>query len=170
MAALGRILQAAGWLWVIAGIIGPIFGLSGFNVFPGIIALFIARILRNQAVQKELPDLGDQAEEPEPTPPRMMNTERRRTTPPPAPGPVASETMPEPAIGDAQEPEADAPARKRNELLEQIVLAGREAATEEAPSPMPNDEVGMGEEEKRGPMSSEEMIARAHRRWDSKRR
>lgn len=167
MSALGRILQVVGWLWVIAGIAGPIFGFSGFSFLPGIIVLFIGRIIRNQGVQKEMPELGGQKEEHRPVSQNTRSTERPRMTPPRVPEPPATE----PAAETGETPELTPPPRKRNEMLEQIVIAGREAAAEEMSPSGPDDEVEPGEgEEMRRPMSSSEMIARAHRRWDSKRR
>lgn len=165
MAALGRILQLIGWLWLVVGVFGRMFGFLELTVLPGIVLIFVARVVRNQAQQTEMPDLGDRTvveDEPEPAPPeRMMNTERRRQAPPPDPGP-------EPAY--VEPPAKDQPRpMKRNDLLEQIVGAGRQAEGAET-SPEPEQLVPVDDPESRRPMSSAEMIARAHERWDSKPR
>lgn len=163
MAALGRILQVVGWLWVVYGFVSPAFGLPDLSFFPGIILVFVARVLRNQAKRRDMPDLGEEAgtTEPEPTPaPRMMNTERQRVT---------QQERPQPVVIEQESPSEPAPQR-RNELLEQIVSAGRDSA-EEQMAPEPDDEAGSAQESPaRAPMTSAEMIARAHERWDSKPR
>lgn len=160
MAALGRILQLIGWLWLVVGVLGRMFGFLELTVLPGIVLIFVARVMRNQAQQTEMPDLGDRTvveDEPEPAPPeRMMNTERRRQ-PPPEPAYV------EPPAKDQPRP------MKRNDLLEQIVGSGGQAEGGETSSDT-EQLVSVDDPESRRPMSSAEMIARAHERWDSKPR
>lgn len=161
MAALGRILQIAGWLWVILGFAGSFFGFLSLSFVPGIILVFIARIIRNQAARQEIPELEGSDEEPEPVaspPERMMNTERQRQ---------AERSSPEPAVVEIER-QRDT-SLNRNQLLGQIVSAGRETVEEEVVAEHDLDEpVDTGAARK--PMSSAEMIARAHERWDSKPR
>jgi hypothetical protein len=161
MAALGRVLQVVGWLWVVYGFVSPAFGLPDLSFFPGIILVFIARILRNIGQRREIPDLGEEEPEAEPEPappPRMMNTERQRQ---------ARQEGPELPV---LEPEPESPPPRRDRLLDQIAGAGPgggeaglepESEEEVEPVPMPST---------RKPLSSAEMIARAHERWDSKPR
>jgi len=166
MQVLGRILQVLGWLWFLAGIVGPIFGFERFNFFPGLILIFIARVIRAQrgrAEQAETEPQGSQRETP--VAERVLNTERRQqpSAPSPSPQPTVDSTVdrtprPEPM---ARQPE------ERDDLLERIVAAGREVADEVETSEDPGPPPTPGG---RAPMSSEEMIARAHRRWDSKGR
>lgn len=166
MQALGRILQVLGWLWFLAGIVGPIFGFERFNFFPGLVLIFIARVIRVQRGRTERAEPETQGSDREtPALERVLNTERRQQPSAPSPSPrpavdhtVEHSTQPEPMTKSSEE---------RDDLLERIVAAGREVADEveepEAPGPLPAPG-------SRAPMSSEEMIARAHRRWDSKGR
>lgn len=159
MAAVGRILQVLGWLWIIAGIAGSFFDFGGFNVFPGIILLFISRALRRRTPRSQIPDVGREQEqepideEPE-VPERMLNTERHREIPPPEP---------EPVVLDLPEPEPSPPPEERSEVIERIVAAGREVS-DVADERASDEDKGVDSK----PMSSAEMIARAHDRWDSK--
>lgn len=172
MAALGRILQVLGWLWLAFGLFGPDHPLLDLGVPFGIIVIFVARVIRNQAATSDLPELGDrsgdgsapaeQEREKRPEPrarpePRTRPESRARPEPRPEP--------PEPAYS-IHEPESEPEVEERSELLEQIVGAGREI-DEEMSGPMGSDDSET--EESRRPMSSAEMIARAHERWDSKR-
>lgn len=142
-------------MWVAASILIPMLGFGGLNLFPGIVLVFVARAIRTQAARNAPTD----PEEVEPEPQidsseRILNTERRQPPSPPAPAQSyrAPEQRPEPA------------ASERNELLEKIVLAGRETVEETSPGldeRAPEEEIDV-----MGPMSSAEMIARAHKRWD----
>lgn len=168
MAALGRILQVVGWLWVIAGLVGPALGFWDLSFIPGVVVVFLARILRTQAERRELPDL-DRREETEeatqPPPARLMNTERQR---------LEQQARPQPAMIE-HEPMSDPepigqPTSKRNQLLDQIVTAGREVE-EEMSAPQREDRAEpVDAPDTPKPMSSDEMIARARKRWDSKPR
>lgn len=158
MAALGRILQIVGWLWVAVGFLGPILGLPfGINVLPGVIVLFISRLFRVQAARNAPAEIEPEPE-PAPAPERILNTDRERHPPTPPVTTKAeqakSRTMETEPIFKPKETES------RDDMLEQILLAGREVADEpgELPDPAPLD----GDP----PMSSAEMIARAHKRWD----
>lgn len=171
MQALGRTLQVIGWLWFIAGIVGPVFGFDRLNFFPGLILIFVARVIRAQSARTQSSE--PQAEDPQSetaAPERILNTERRQ--PPPSPSPQLPSPSPQPTASYTPErrPEPEAKSGKtseeRSELLERIVTAGRGEAEPESPEkPEP-----MAEGADRAPMSSEEMIARAHRRWDAKKR
>ncbi len=115
-----------------------------------------------------MPELGGQqpAEEESPQPARMMNTERQRQRPVPEPIVLEPEARPEPGPPAGKERPV-----KRNQLLEQIVSAGRDVAGDD-PMASQGDEVEPAAElpDLKRPMSSAEMIARAHERWDSKPR
>lgn len=162
MSALGRILQVVGWLWVVYGFVSPAFGLPDLSFFPGIVLVFVARILRNIGQRREMPDLGEAEPEAEPEPasaPRMMNTERQRQ---------ARQEGPETPV---LEPEPEPSPQRRNQLLDQIVGPGAGGGEAEV-EPQSDDEVDPDTQvpSSRKPLSSAEMIARAHERWDSKPR
>lgn len=162
MAVLGRILQAIGWVWLALGFFGPILNLPiDVNFFPGIILIFIARIFRAQAARRESQEAEAQASEVEQSQPRALNTERTRSQPP-SPGPT-NRPEPEPNRPEAAKPRPEA---KRQEMLEQVLLAGTELATESTPQP---DTSGVEETPaSTRPLSSAEMIARAHKRWNKR--
>lgn len=166
MAALGRILQIVGWLWLAIGFLGPrldipgLDGLASFGVFPGIIMLFIARLIRRQA-RSQMPELpGNESArppvpqpakpEPEPTPPeRPLNTDRQRPTPPP--------------VEPVPEPEPLAEVKEHNEILEKIL-----AANEGTAKPPTTTRTTPTQRDKVPTMTSDEMVAQARRRWDRK--
>jgi hypothetical protein len=165
MAAVGRILQVIGWIWLALGFFGSLINLPvDLDILPGIVLIFIARIFRAQAARRapeesEAPTTGES--QPRPSP---LNTERSRSrVPPPEPTPPARPT-PEPVL---LEPPQPSPETKRKEMLDQILVAGTELATESSPP-----ETGSPAEEEAPeptrPMSSAEMIARAHERWDKR--
>jgi hypothetical protein len=165
MHALGRTLQVLGWLWFLAGIVGPIFDFERFNFFPGLVLIFIARVIRAQRRRTEQAEPETQGSQRETPPPeRVLNTERRQpSAPSPSPRPTVDDTdehttQPEPMSKSSEE---------RDDLLERIVAAGREGADEVETPDDPGPQPAPGS---RAPISSEQMIARAHRRWDSKRR
>jgi hypothetical protein len=166
MAALGRILQVIGWLWFVAGLASRIFEFGDIDVFPGLILVFVARAIRAQAA-RQAPDEDVVTDQPEPVaPPRILNTERQTDSVPP----TSTRRRPEPGPKPAVEP---TPVKKRNELLQDIVLAGKEAAaTKPAPAPSePRSERSASVEpglKGKKPMSSAEMIAQARKRWDRK--
>jgi hypothetical protein len=152
MTALGRILQVIGWLWIAVGLFGPIVDLPDISVFPGIIVLFISRVIRKQGQQAERRDQPDEPEE-ERYEPRILNTERQHQTSP----------EPRPRLGN--EPILVAP-EERDDLLERVLLTGKAVTTDEmAEDPLepkyPSIDLDSGTR-----LTSAEMIARAHRRWD----
>lgn len=154
MAALGRILQILGWLWVIAGFVGPRLDLPipTFSVLPGIILIFIARALRRRA-RRQMPELPTGRPEPEPMPPeRTLNTERQKTSPLP-PRPVERELEPDPPRSDED----------HNELLEKIL-----GANEEMEKPATPTRVTPTRPDTKTPLTSAEMVAEARKRWDRK--
>jgi hypothetical protein len=168
MAAVGRILQIIGWLWFIAGIVGPIFDFESVNPFPGLVLIFVARVFRTRA-RSEMPQRpADTQMEPQPQPVETARPEPRQPTPPPAaPKPT------EPRSSEAKsEPKQERPVEERNQLLERIALAARETAEEPAVPELEKQSTQSKEreptrpEEVRAPMSSAEMIARARQRWD----
>ena len=161
MTALGRILQAIGWLWLALGFFGPAFDLPiQPNIFPAIIILFLARILRSQG-ERSAPEEPAEAQPVEQEPqPRALNTDRVRSpeTPPQKSPPSAPMT---------QSSRAPTPEARRQEMLEQILVAGTDLATETAspdPSPVPDEDVPGTS----APMSSAEMIAQARGRWNKR--
>lgn len=169
MAALGRILQIVGWLWLIGGFVGSIVGFISLNLLPGIILVFVARVIRNQADTREMPDLGEQpsVEEQQRPAPTAETQPRRQAPPSPQPQVLETPSRREPA----PEPEPDPkPALRRRDLLEEFVGLDPDSDDDDASSEtaMPSDQpTDAGQ---RRPMSSAEMIARAHERWDSKDR
>lgn len=170
MRALGRILQIAGWLLFVGAIAGSILGDDRLSVFPGLILIFFARVLRAQRARTETSEPQGQKPEPEvAAPDRILNTERSQQASTPPSRPQATYTPPAPATEPVQDvpEEPERTPEERDDLLERIVAAGREAADQpESAEVMPLDT----EPEGPRPMSSEEMIARAHRRWDTKDR
>lgn len=171
MAALGRILQVVGWLWLIIGFFGPMFGLLSLNLLPGIVLVFVARVIRNQADRTEMPELDDET---------SVEEQQRKAHQQPVQQPAVREPEPrderphrpppEPYIVTV--PDEPSPGRQREtsqEMLERIVGVRREAPDREEPL-QPAEEEMVVEEMSRKPMSSAEMLARAHERWDSKDR
>ena len=168
MAALGRILQVIGWLWFLAGLASRFFEFGAIDVFPGLILVFVARVIRAQAA-RQTPDEDVVRGQPEPAPPpRVLNTERQPDqSAPPTSTPRPPESVPKPVV---QPP----PVKKHNELLQDIVLAGKEAAATATSAPAQpegrREKSATVESEVKGktPMSSAEMIAQARKRWDRK--
>lgn len=161
MTLLGRILQTVGWVWLALGFFGPIFSLPiRLNIFPAIIILFVARILRSQGA-RNAPEEPEQVQPVEQEPqPRALNTDRVRTE-------VASPQKTPPAAPAAQPPRAQTPEAKRQEMLEQILVAGTDLAAETAvPEPGAGAETELPGSTQ--PMSSAEMIAQAHKRWNKR--
>lgn len=161
MKGIARILGAVGWLMVIVGFGGPIFGLDGFNIFPGIVLLFISRLLGKQAKRQEL-ELGPEQQQEEMEHP--LNTERPRVAPPTPrrqpPRPATPLPPAEPVT--SVEPETS----ERESIFESILLAGGELADEKDDAEPILD--GLEDMEGDEPISSAEMIAQARRRWDRK--
>lgn len=171
MAALGRILQIAGWLWVLAGIAGSMFDFESVNVFPGFVLIFIARILRARSRSEMPPAPGESPEESQPASSGSGRPEPLQQTPPPAPARVERKTPPAPKLEpeSESEPEPKRPVQERNELLERLASASREAA--KGPAGVDLDETESEPvEDTRTPMSSAEMIAQARQRWDRSER
>ncbi len=183
MAAAGRVLQTIGWIWVALGFFGPFLNLPvDVNLFPGIILVFLSRILRTQAarnapVEYETPAPGEEQVEP-----RILNTERPRPPEPLAkpetvakpeivakPEPVV---VPEPVVEPRPEPSRLETPRleskpERAELEEKMLFAGTELASRTESEPMSQgEETDIGEAMR--PLSSSEMIARAHERWNKR--
>lgn len=154
MAALGRVLQVIGWLWLISGFVLPMFNLPDLGFFPGLILVFVARILRRQADRQQLPDTSMGPVEPSETPPQPASREIR-----PAPTPEPARRLPPPVL----DPEPD-----RDVVLEQVVLEAADRVDEvemmaddaEMPASDPGDDLLAT------PKSSAEMIADARKRWN----
>ncbi|HUG31622.1 MAG TPA: hypothetical protein VMM14_01915 [Acidimicrobiia bacterium] len=176
MAALGRILQIIGWLWFAAGFLGPLVGFDGVNLFPGLILVFVARAIRTQAARHAPSEPDEVDREEEPRPERVLNTERvPRTPPPPAPDPIVRYQRAEAQTTMDEDDEEDDPdSGERDNLIERIALAGREttttsesAADRSGGSTLESDRHAVAP--RRKPMTSAEMLAQAHKRWDRKR-
>jgi len=167
MAALGRILQIIGWLWFLAGLASRFFEFAAIDVFPGLILVFVARVIRAQAARQAPAEDVVRDQPPPAAPPRALNTERQADqSVPQTSTPRHSDPVPKPAL----EPP---PVKKRNELLQDIVLAGKEVAVTKPaktqPEPRPERSASVEPElKKTTPMSSAEMIAQARKRWDRK--
>lgn len=165
MGAFGRILQVIGWLWLAFAFFGPMFNLPRLDIFPGIIIVFVARVFRAQATRRERADAGEmlQAEtRPQQVQPRKPRRETPRvespvppteSKPKPKPKPTPSSVRPEPKMPDAAE---------REVMLEKILLTGQELAEESV-----EEQIAVADETPQK-MSSAEMIARAHERWNKK--
>lgn len=168
MRVLGRILQVIGWLWFAAGILGPVFGLDRISFFPGLILIFFSRVIRAQSARTESREPQTEPEDTEPAP-RPLNTERHHPAAP-SPSPQFDTAAPQPTREHVDEPLP--PTGPRDDLLERIVAAGREITEDTTDEPVDTGQsIGPDPDIRAGkPMTSEEMIARAHRRWDSKRR
>lgn len=154
MTALGRVLQVIGWLWIAVGFFGPLVNLPNVSVFPGIIVLFVSRVIRKQGEQAKRTDHEEEVAHEEEEP-RMLNTERR-TRPASEPRKRAEST---PTVA----PEDGA---ARDELLERVLLAGKAVTSDEIDVEPIEPEYPEIDFEPGGRMTSAEMIARAHRRWD----
>jgi hypothetical protein len=124
MRSISRVVSTLGALLVIAGILGPIIGFDGGQIFPGIVLLFIGRALAKQATTAETK--GE-----EPVTQRVLNTVRTRTMPP-ARGPAPPRRSPPPAAGSmtpppvTTQPEPSAEPNEKQEMLETLLLAGSE--------------------------------------------
>lgn len=166
MAAAGRILQVIGWLAFIAGFAGPALGYESVSPIPGLILIFIARMLRSRARSEMPPGPAGKQTEPQPQPVETPPFQPRQQAPAP------TRHTESPSIEAKTEPKQERPVDERNQLLERIALAGRDAAEEPAvPEPeelstLSDEKEPLRPDEARTPMSSAEMIARARERWD----
>lgn len=169
MAALGRILQIVGWLWLIGGFIGGLIGFISLNLLPGIILVFVARVIRNQAATREMPELGEQPsveEQQRPPTPTAAPPPQHQAPPSPEPYVLETPTRREPTT----EPRPDPKPGPRRRLLEEVIGLDTDRDDDDASeeTAMPSDQPA--DPGQRRPMSSAEMLARAHERWDSKDR
>lgn len=150
-------------------------GLDDVSLWPGLILVLVARAIRNYAARHAPlePDEDDRVEEPRPE--RVLNTERVPRTPPEtAPDPVVRYQRAEvQATMDPDEEEDDPELDQRDDLIERIALAGRETiTTRETASDRSGDSTPASERaggSRKKPMTSAEMLAQAHKRWDRKR-
>ncbi len=155
MSALGRILQAIGWVWVIAGFAGHIAGFDFGGALPGVILIFIARVLRTQAARRSPEDVALELDQPT----RVLNTDRPPTATPAAPPPPRSYPTPAPPVEASESSAEDDPLTR--------FLAGgdepeptKEMTRPESTIPVSSEAVDVK------PKTSEELIAEARRRWD----
>jgi hypothetical protein len=148
MRGFARALGIVGWLWFITGFVGPMFGFDLFNIFPGLVLIFISRMMA-RAARTRIPEEAEES----PAPERVLNTDRP-TPPPPRPEPVVRHHQPEPQPRPETEP-------VRDDILNRILLAGREAEDETVVH-----EEASPPDEGTTPRTSAEMIAQARKRWD----
>jgi hypothetical protein len=169
MAAIGRVLQLIGWLWVLVGFIGPrvdldAFGLDSIGVLPGLILIFIARAFRARARAEKEEDLGQARPD---VRPRSVEARPERRQAPPPPAPARTTPSPPAERKPRPEPKVEPPPAEEADLLERIVLAGSSAAGELSAADLEEELRSMRrDDDERKPMSSAEMIAQARRRWD----
>lgn len=154
-------------------------GLDDVSVLPGLILVLVARAIRNYAARHAPLELDEDDRVEEPRSERVLNTERVPRTPP--------ETAPEPVVRyqraevqatmdqhDEEDEEDDREPEERGVLIERIALAGRETITarEETASDSSGDSTAASDRtggSRKKPMTSAEMLAQAHERWDRKR-
>lgn len=168
MAAIARLLQAIGWVWVIAGFLLPAFGLARPNIFPGFILIFVARALRTQASRHAPPE--EEVQVPAETE-RVLQTQRDRSEPTAATPPPTPAQAPKPPREAAQpkvEPIVVSQPVERDDIIDRIAIAGRAASDERPESQKPTVPASSIGEEPKTPMTSAEMIAQAKKRWDKK--
>lgn len=162
MRVFARTIGALGLLLVLAGIFGPITGLTDIGVVPGMLLLFMARVVSKQAKRAER-----EAEGREP-PQRVLNTERTSATAPRLPVPEPSQpprpvrppSPPPPPKTAPPEPAAAEPGTGEKEsIFDSILLAGSELASEKETDVEDQSPSGPGHK------SSGDMIADARKRW-----
>lgn len=162
-------MQIVGWLWLIGGFIGSIIGFISLNLLPGIILIFIARVIRNQADTREMPELGEQpsVEEQQRPVPTPETPPRRQAPSSPEPYILETPSRREPVPEPQPDPK---PAPRRRDLLEEVIGLDPDSEDDDASgeTDMPFDQPADAGQHR--PMSSAEMLARAHKRWDSKDR
>lgn len=167
MAVLGRILQIVGWLWIGASFFGNFIDLPNFGFFPGLILVFVSRILRVQSRRRQ-PSEDEEGpvdvDVATPTP-RPLYTERSKQTagtaqtepvtraPSKSAPPRSQVVWPKDEIGSETEPD---------DLIEKILVAGFEPADDKSDKP------GLEPTYEGKPLTSAEMIERARQRWDRK--
>jgi hypothetical protein len=154
MSALGRILQAIGWIWVIAGFAGPFGGFDVGGALPGVILIFVARVLRTQAARRSPEDVALEPDEPT----RILNTERPTTVTPWAP--------PVPPVPTMQtQPVAEPPVSGDDPLTRFLAVGDEPEPTKKTTPSDPTPSISPeGADDK--PKTSAELIAEARRRWD----
>jgi hypothetical protein len=157
MAALGRILQVVGWIWLAAGVVGQFFDFPVDDVFPGIILLIASRFIRAQAARNaSTEDLSVSTIE---SGPRPLNTDRPSTSLPKEPPPPAKLAPAPPNPAPKPQPR-QAEDTARDELLEDFLYSGREMVDDAVADPV--------EPEAAGQKSSADMIADAKKRWSKR--
>lgn len=152
-------------------------GYEGVNLFPGLILIFVARVIRTRVARRAPPELDEAAGMEDSRPERVLNTERVSRTPePPPPDPVVRyQRAGAQTTVDDDDDEGEFERGERDHLIERIAHAGRETATgketaadRSSSGPTLESERLAGEHRKK-PMTSAEMLAQAHKRWDRKR-
>ena len=155
MSALGRILQAIGWIWVIAGFAGPFGGFDVGGALPGVILIFVARVLRTQAARRSPEDLTLEPDQPT----RVLNTDRPPTAKP-APSPPPR-SYPLPALP------VEAPASSAgDDPLTRFLAGGDEPEPNKETTPSDSTPSVSPAAADDKPKTSAELIAEARRRWD----
>ena len=141
MAALGRILQVVGWLWVAFGFFGPMLGLPGVPWFAGLILVFVSRVVRARAAQMEREAYEDDTLRP--------NVERKADPP-------KTRTSPAPVVVEPS----------RTEIEQRLVATMRDEI--DTPDQADVDELLAQIKDVDRPKTSAEMIAEARQRWNKR--
>ncbi len=161
MGALGRILQIVGWGWLAYSFFAPMLGLPRIDIFPGIIIVFIARVLRVQATRRttseeevSFEDLSTGETRPQPERPKVEKKPVRTVLP--------AEPKPRPTRSPAPKAKETPTGAERDAMLEKILLNGQELAEGTA------EKVVAAADETPVKLSSAEMIAQARQRWNKR--
>lgn len=167
MAALGRWLRIVGWLWFIAGFAASVADVADIGFFPGLILVFVGRMLRAQARRQESEQTPDQVSAEQQ--PRPLNTERTHTNPAPetAPQPVVRTppVLPTPTPPPVF-PDVDAEAEEKATRDKLFSTMGAAASSSGGDDPISRIDDAVKEGSEKETLTSAEMIARARERWD----
>ena len=157
MASLGRLLGTLGWLWFIAGLAAPIFDVGDISFIPGLILVVVGRLLRSQARRRQPEEEAETATAQ--TAPRPLNTDRTTPMQTPSPPPRPVESKPPTPVLDRT---TDMEQEEESEKLFSKALFAASAHTGETS----DEDVVTEDEVESKTLTSDEMIARARRRWD----
>lgn len=164
MAKVGRLLGIVGFIWLALGLMSPFIDIPNVNILPGIILLFVARMIGRQASEAGRNRPGGGVEQ-KPAG-RVLNTQRDRPSQPTFTPEPASRKPPPPAPLESVGPAVKSDQEKR-EILEEIFVSDDEAMMEEPAMPLaPEDDTDSFHSGQS--LSSDEMIAQARRRWKRK--
>jgi hypothetical protein len=126
------------------------FGWGDLGFLPGLALLLIGVVLRRAAAQQQ--SESDEVEEAPPA--RALNTDR-----------IVSQPLPtRPVLHRPEPPLVEPPSGRRDEPVSQIFRSMERAADAEPETPTPDIESSTPSPR---PMSSDELIAQARRRWST---